>query len=63
EPVTKASWTRQFKALSKARMEGVARFPMNPEENWGPKARAGNGTKRSADAMDGGPSAKHPRGS
>jgi tRNA (guanine26-N2/guanine27-N2)-dimethyltransferase len=31
-----------------AKSEGVARFPMNPEPNWGPKAKA-SGNKRKAD--------------
>lgn len=33
---------------------GLARFPMNPEKNWGPK-RAATGFKRSADNHDGTP--------
>ena len=41
EPVLKANFARAQKALSKAQQQGVPRFLPNPEENWGPKARAG----------------------
>ena len=41
EPKTIANFTRVPGAMSKAQKEGVARFPQNPTENWGPKRRAG----------------------
>jgi len=41
EPKITANWTRVTAAQSKARREGVARYPLNPAENWGPKRRAG----------------------
>jgi len=41
EPKTIANFTRVPGAVSKAQKEGVARFPQNPTENWGPKRRAG----------------------
>jgi tRNA (guanine26-N2/guanine27-N2)-dimethyltransferase len=34
--------------MTNAKSEGVARFPMNPEPNWGPKAKA-SGHKRKAE--------------
>jgi len=40
-PKTIANWTRVNGAFTKAQREGVTRFPNNPTENWGPKARAG----------------------
>jgi tRNA (guanine26-N2/guanine27-N2)-dimethyltransferase len=30
-----------LRRYTKAQREGVTRFPNNPEENWGPKMRAG----------------------
>jgi tRNA (guanine26-N2/guanine27-N2)-dimethyltransferase len=36
------------KGMITAKSEGVARFPMNPEPNWGPKAKA-SGNKRKAE--------------
>jgi tRNA (guanine26-N2/guanine27-N2)-dimethyltransferase len=41
EPKTVANWTRVTGAFTKAQREGVTRYPNNPSENWGPKARAG----------------------
>lgn len=41
EPELVANWTRVHGAFTKAQREGVTRFPSNPEENWGPKMRAG----------------------
>ena len=41
EPTTAANWTRVAGAFTKAQREKVTRFPRNPEENWGPKQRAG----------------------
>ena len=41
EPTTAAKWTRVAGAFTKAQREKVTRFPRNPEENWGPKQRAG----------------------
>jgi tRNA (guanine26-N2/guanine27-N2)-dimethyltransferase len=40
-PTVIANFTRARGAFSKAQEEGVARFPANPEANWGPKSRAG----------------------
>ncbi len=36
-----ANFSRASSAVSKAKSSGVARFLPNPEENWGPKPRAG----------------------
>ena len=41
EPAHTANWTRVPGAMSNAQKDGVARFPQNPTENWGPKRRAG----------------------
>ena len=41
EPKIIANWTRVPNAQSKSQREGTPRFPVNPEENWGPKRRAG----------------------
>ena len=40
-PKVAANWTRANGAFTKAQREGVTRYPNNPSENWGPKARAG----------------------
>lgn len=52
EPAVVANWTRVNGAFTKAQREGVTRFPNNPEENWGPKMRAGR-------PMPGGGEEKH----
>jgi tRNA (guanine26-N2/guanine27-N2)-dimethyltransferase len=36
------------KGMTNAKSEGVVQFPMNPEPNWGPKAKA-PGNKRKAE--------------
>ena len=44
-----------------AERKDVARFPMNPESNWGPKARAGKtkrGEKNDDETLDNGPQKK-----
>jgi len=41
QPSVVANFTRARGAFSRAQEEGVARFPANPEANWGPKMRAG----------------------
>ncbi len=41
ESETIANWTRVNGAFTKAQRDGVTRYPNNPSENWGPKARAG----------------------
>ena len=41
EPKVIANWTRVNGAFTKAQRDGVTRYPNNPSENWGPKARAG----------------------
>ena len=41
EPSVVANWTRVNGAFTKAQRDGVTRYPNNPSENWGPKARAG----------------------
>ena len=45
EPKLIANWTRVPSAQSKSQREGTPRFPQNPEENWGPKRRAGTTAK------------------
>lgn len=35
-----ADFSRAKGAFSKSQEEGVARFPVNPAPNWGPKTRA-----------------------
>lgn len=44
EPTLKANFARANSALSKAKVDGVARFVQNPA-NWGPKPRAGRPLK------------------
>ncbi|CAM6128891.1 unnamed protein product [Calypogeia fissa] len=41
EPKFEANFSKVNSALSRAQAAGVARFLPNPEENWGPKPRAG----------------------
>ena len=36
-----ANFSRASTAMSKAQASGVPRFLPNPEQNWGPKPRAG----------------------
>ncbi|EFJ10436.1 hypothetical protein SELMODRAFT_153186 [Selaginella moellendorffii] len=45
EAKLQADFSRARGAQSKAQMKGVARFLPNPEENWGPKVRAGRHIK------------------
>eukprot|EP00238_Polyblepharides_amylifera_P013116 CAMPEP_0196574958 /NCGR_PEP_ID=MMETSP1081-20130531/4548_1 /TAXON_ID=36882 /ORGANISM="Pyramimonas amylifera, Strain CCMP720" /LENGTH=566 /DNA_ID=CAMNT_0041893121 /DNA_START=128 /DNA_END=1828 /DNA_ORIENTATION=- len=52
EPKLQANFARSTKALSQAQLNKVARFPQNPEENWGPKARATGKTKRPIEDHD-----------
>ena len=40
-PTVQAKFARVFKALSKAKMNKIARFTPNPESHWGPGTRAG----------------------
>ena len=48
EPKLKANFSRVAGAMIKSQQAGIVRFPLNPEENWGPKARAGTVLKRPA---------------
>mmetsp|Transcript_12381 Transcript_12381/g.40751 ORF Transcript_12381/g.40751 Transcript_12381/m.40751 type:complete len:565 (-) Transcript_12381:377-2071(-) len=41
EPKLQANFCRAAGSTSKAKEEGIARFPVNPEDHWGPKSRAG----------------------
>ena len=64
EPETAVDFTRVNRALSKAKLAKVPRFPLNPEANWGPRARA-YGNPRKGAKREGGPGegegAKKPR--
>jgi len=40
-PKITANWSRVPSAQSKSQRDGTPRFPQNPEQNWGPKRRAG----------------------
>lgn len=41
EPTLEADFARARGAFSKAKEDGLVRFPGNPEANWGPKMRHG----------------------
>jgi tRNA (guanine26-N2/guanine27-N2)-dimethyltransferase len=60
EPKLKANFSRVAGAMIKSQQQGVPRFPQNPEENWGPKPRAGTAIKRPApdDATEDAPTSK-----
>mmetsp|Transcript_22938 Transcript_22938/g.63658 ORF Transcript_22938/g.63658 Transcript_22938/m.63658 type:complete len:234 (-) Transcript_22938:478-1179(-) len=45
EPSIQADFSRSQKALSQAKVNKVARYLPNPEENWGPKTRHGKPIK------------------
>ena len=49
EPTTQISFARHKDAYPESRTIKIARYPQNPEPNWGPKARAGKKRKQ-ADA-------------
>lgn len=52
KPVTtRASFARASGAISRSKMDGVARFPLNPEGFWGPKAKAGRVVEKMHDSM------------
>ena len=61
EPKLTANFSRAKGAFSKAKEEGVVRFPNNPEANWGPKMRAGRPGGSAAEGVQPAPPAKRRR--
>lgn len=51
EPKLEANFSKVNSALSRAQAEGVARFLPNPEENWGPKPRAGRPVRTATEQL------------
>ena len=54
EPQLEADFARARGAFSKAKEDGVKRFPGNPEANWGPKMRHGRMVPDGAEGGEGG---------
>ncbi len=52
-PALEANFSRARGAFSKAKEEGVPRFPENPESHWGPKMRHGRTAPGEEDAPAG----------